>query len=480
MSDSKPSAVVLGAGLAGLRGALYLLEHGFDVEIIERLDEPGGMARSVVHNGYVFDHGPHGFLSRDVWINDEFKRIVGEGNYRWLQKWSQVHYRGEYFNFPLRLSDIASKLPPWTLLHALASFLWSRWRIAVTKRNPANAEEYLVDQFGRVLYEIFFGPYTQKVWSVAPRELDADFTRDRVPSLHLWDVIRKFFVRGARERHTPSGRTPTHDLHVLYYPKQGGRSLPLGYAKRVRLLGGRFRFGATIERVDLGSRAVMGHTSGSRWRASFDYLLNTIPMDSLMKLVAPQPPREIMELAVRLRYRAVLLLCLCVRKPNVIGPFWIYFTDRFFNRISEFKHFSPDLVPDGKTGICLEVGCNEGDELWRMPDRELVRRALPDLLDLALVSEDEIDDCVVIREANAYPIYDVGYQARVTRLIEWIEGTGVIATAGRQGRFLYVNQDAAIKSGFEAGEALVRRHAEGMMLPRVAVAGEGPRRSIIR
>jgi len=477
---SRPRVLVLGGGLAGLRGAQLLLEKGFDVELIERLEEPGGMARSHLKNGYVFDHGPHGFFSRDQWIVDEFKELVGgEQSYRWLEKRSQIHYRGQYFNHPLRLSDIAWKMNPWILFEAFFSFLYSRARMAITQRDPVNAEEYLIDQFGRVLYDVFFGPYTQKVWAVPPRELDADFTRDRVPSLHLWDIIRKLFVNSARQRLTPSGRVPTHDLHTFYYPKQGARALPLGYAEKIRSLGGRFRFGAEIRRVNLDTLVVTGRSARASWTLPFDYILNTIPLDTLVSLIHPPPPPEISTLASGLRYRAVLLICLCIRKPKVIGTFWIYYTDRFFNRISEFKHFSPDLVPEGKTGICLEVGCKEGDKLWNASDSEIVARAMPDLKDLGLVTEEEIEDFVVIREANAYPIYDVGYKRRLGRLINWLEGTGLIMTAGRQGRFLYVNQDAAIKSGFEAGQAIVRLHESGEVASRITLEDERPRRKIM-
>lgn len=483
MNETKPRAVVLGAGLAGLRGAQRLLDAGFDVEILERLDEPGGMSRSHVRGGYVFDHGPHGFFSRDEWIVDEFKELVGgEAGYRWLEKWSQIHYRGHYFNYPLRMADIGSKMSPFTLVAALVSFLASRARLAITHRDAANAEEYLVDQFGRVLYNEFFGPYTKKVWDVPPSELDADFTRDRVPTLNLWEVIRKLFADQKRETLTPSGRIATHELHRFYYPVQGARALSEGYAEKVLCQGAKIHLGAEIERVDLDERVVRTRVGGARREIPFDYILSSIPLDTLVGLIAPAPPEEIASAAATLRYRAILLVNLCVRKENVIGPFWIYYTDRVFNRISEYKHFSPALVPAGKTGICLEIGCNVNDALWNADDAHLVEKCIPDLLDLELLTRDEIEDFVVIREKHAYPIYDVGYKARIGKMIEWLESTGRIATAGRQGRFLYCNQDAAIKSGFEAGGAIVGWHESGEIapLPRIAVAGQGPRRQILR
>lgn len=480
MAGTQLPVIVLGAGLAGLRGALELRERGFDAELLEQLDELGGMARSHQVGDFIFDHGPHGFFSRDQWIMDEFKDLLGESGYRWITKWSQIHYRGEYFNYPLKLRDLASKLSPVVLLHAFLSYLGSRARLAITSRAPVTAEDHLTDQFGRVLYDEFFGPYTRKVWGIDPTELDADFTRDRVPTLHLWDVIRKLFTDPAKERvrATPSGRVQ-HELDTFCYPTRGARALPLAYARRLAERGVRFHYRVQLERIDLGRQEVVGRVDGVPFTLAFAGLLSTIPLDGLVRLLQPAAPPDIAALARNLRYRSVLLVNLCVRKPQVLGPLWIYYTNRFFNRISEYRNFSPALVPKGKTGICLEVGCDAGDALWNAEDSEIVRRCLPDLADLGLVKESEIEDYLVIRERNAYPIYDVGYRQRINRLVAWLEGETGILTAGRQGRFLYVNQDAAIRSGREAGAALAELLETGRTAHRPVWADERPRRKII-
>jgi protoporphyrinogen oxidase len=482
MTDAARSVVVLGAGLAGLRASQHLLERGHRVELLERLGEVGGMARSHEIDGFVFDHGPHGFFSREQWIVDEFQRLIEtEGGFHWLTKWSQIHYRNTYFNFPLKLADLVSKMSPLTVLAAGFSFLAARARVRITKREAANAEQYLIDQFGRVLYDVFFGPYTRKVWDVEPSELDADFTRDRVPSLNLWDVIRKLFTDPAKEqfRVGPSGRVVTHDLHKFYYPKKGAGALPRAYARRVAELGGEFRFDVEVESIDTARQVVTGRVAGEPFTLPYDGLVSTIPLDALMRLLRPSPPAEIAALATSLRHRGILLVNLCVAKPKVIDSFWVYFTDRFFNRISEYKHFSPDLVPEGKTGICCEVGCNESAQLWNTDDAEIVRRCVDDLEGLGLVQRGEVENFQVIREPNAYPIYDIGYKDRVSRLVEWLETTLGIVTAGRQGRFLYINQDAAIQSGFDAGTTAARRLETGETVFVPVGSDERPRRKIV-
>ncbi len=57
-SDTRPQAVVIGAGLGGLASAMRLGAKGYRVEVIDRLDSVGGRGTSVSVNGHRFDLGP--------------------------------------------------------------------------------------------------------------------------------------------------------------------------------------------------------------------------------------------------------------------------------------------------------------------------------------------------------------------------------------------------------------------------------------
>src|SRR5690349_24824952 len=51
-------AVVIGCGFGGLAAAVRLRAMGYDVTVLEALDQPGGRARVFRRDGYTFDAGP--------------------------------------------------------------------------------------------------------------------------------------------------------------------------------------------------------------------------------------------------------------------------------------------------------------------------------------------------------------------------------------------------------------------------------------
>ncbi len=56
--DLRPHAIVIGAGLGGLAGAMRLGAKGYRITVIDRLDTPGGRGSSITQNGHRFDLGP--------------------------------------------------------------------------------------------------------------------------------------------------------------------------------------------------------------------------------------------------------------------------------------------------------------------------------------------------------------------------------------------------------------------------------------
>ena len=99
---------------------------------------------------------------------------------------------------------------------------------------------------------------------------------------------------------------------------------------------------------------------------------------------------------------------------------------------------SDTMAPSGKSSLCLEVCCNEGDEIETMPVKDLVARCIRDLLSMKLLPSAEfVRDAFVMEVPNAYPIYQKGFETERQKLTDLVDGMNNLITCGRQGLFRY-------------------------------------------
>lgn len=53
---------IIGSGMNGMASAALLAADGYDVDVLEQLDRPGGVAQTISKDGFVFDMGPTWYL----------------------------------------------------------------------------------------------------------------------------------------------------------------------------------------------------------------------------------------------------------------------------------------------------------------------------------------------------------------------------------------------------------------------------------
>ena len=75
-ANTKPLAVVVGAGLGGLAAAIRLGARGYRVCVLDRLEEPGGRATVFRQDGFTFDAGPT--IITAPFVLEELWRFAGE------------------------------------------------------------------------------------------------------------------------------------------------------------------------------------------------------------------------------------------------------------------------------------------------------------------------------------------------------------------------------------------------------------------
>ncbi len=75
MPANAPKAIVVGAGFGGLAGAIRLRAKGYDVQIVEALEQAGGRASVFERDGFSFDAGPT--VVTAPYLVDELYELVG-------------------------------------------------------------------------------------------------------------------------------------------------------------------------------------------------------------------------------------------------------------------------------------------------------------------------------------------------------------------------------------------------------------------
>jgi phytoene desaturase len=68
--------IVIGSGFAGLSAACVLAAEGYQVQILEKNQEPGGRARVLEAEGFRFDMGPSWYWMPDVF--EDFFALFGK------------------------------------------------------------------------------------------------------------------------------------------------------------------------------------------------------------------------------------------------------------------------------------------------------------------------------------------------------------------------------------------------------------------
>ena len=115
------------------------------------------------------------------------------------------------------------------------------------------------------------------------------------------------------------------------------------------------------------------------------------------------------------------------------------------------------MVPDpSKTCLGMEYFCSEGDDLWEMPEAQLVELATQEIIGLNLgVKPGDVEDGCVIRQRKAYPVYDGEYRQHLQVLQDYVATLENLQTVGRNGMHRYNNQDHSMLTALLAAKNIL-------------------------
>lgn len=445
--------IVLGAGVAGLSAAYRLAERGCSrLVLLEALDAVGGLSRSIRHDAYTFDLGAHQIHTENKTVINFLGKILKDDLLVVQKKASHV-YLGRYLNYPLGIRDILFSLPLHISVPCFLSFLRQSLKNAFVEKRVDSCESWMISHFGSRMYEIYFKPYTRKVWGKPPSELDALVAKERVAVEDLIDVLlaalSRRIVRYKKHYHLP--HSPYQK--IFYYPRYGVGQLSDLMAEYIQGRGGTIRLKSSVASLVYDGKTYRATTTdGSVYEA--EAVVSTIPLTDLKDMLGggrgAEKPRETLE------FRSLTFLFLAVAQDRISDNHWIYFPDSdcVFQRVTEPKNFSPSLVPRGHASVCVEIPCDYKDEIWNMDTGELYERVIDAMERKRYLQRGYVQQYWVARERYAYPTNTLSFQVQLKAIRDYISTFPQLYSTGRQGDFSYVNIDDVMLMGFETAERI--------------------------
>jgi UDP-galactopyranose mutase len=482
---------IIGAGPTGLSAAYHL---GENTTLIEQNDRIGGWCRSIEDNGFTFDYAGHIMFSADPYVHQLYKMLLGD-NVHWQDREAWIYSKNVYTRYPFQGSLYG--LPPQVIKECIVGAIEARvgnvkdpdtkhknghvngrtishsngkaagsCQFASTGRGDAkddsvhdccadgilessapltsqtprpsqleslNFEDFIYKVWGRGIAKHFAIPYNRKLWTVPLHEMETSWLGGRVPLPDLEEI-----VDGALK---PSPK-PMGPNARFGYPLRGGfQALMDGFLPHLKcdlLLQRR------VEQIDL-TRKVLTLSDGSRYR--YQYLISTMPLPELIRIMGDQVPSRIAECSKRLRHVSVRCVNLGIGREKLTEKHWIYYPEEtVFHRIFVQGSASPYCNASGGFGLTCEITYSTHKPL-PAEGQDLIDLCIADCRKVGIIrGEDPIWSTTQSDLPYAYVVYDFARSEAVSAIRAWLESKSIFL-AGRYSEWEYYNSDHAFLAG---------------------------------
>lgn len=487
----KQKVLIIGAGPAGLAAAYKLLKDSnkYDVTILEKEKEIGGLCKTISFKNKLLDYGVHFYrISEYKEFNDIVYNLIpiednDSINNNLISKYvikgenqfntdnimlinsatSNIYFNNKFYAYPIKINlDTIKKMGIINLFKIGFSYL----KVLIHKKEETNLENYYINRYGKKFYEMFFLEYTKKVCGVDPKDIHIDWGKQRIRETSLLNILKEKIFKKRNIDNEPSL------IEEYYYPKYGCGEVYKNLSKEIEKLGGKIITNSNLKSVELENNEIkeVCYTKDKNLKTiKPDYLVNSAPMKEFIKTIKDKDEdKSITKLIRDLPFRDLILVNLVFSKKELMklenykllkDNSWVFIQDPNirFGRIKLANVWSSYMLGEDskdKVVMTLEYCCDSRDPFSKLKNNDLLKEAKKELKILKLFPRGGILEFKIDKIKNAYPAYYGSYNNRGD-IINYLDKYRNIYFVGRAGQHQYIDMDKAMITGLSAAKSII-------------------------
>jgi len=410
---------ILGAGITGISLGRMLADKKIDVDIYEKENHVGGLCRTEIIDGYVFDKsGGHVFNSKNPEILKWVFNILPKDNWIFSKRKSKILYKDKLLDYPFELS--LSKLDVDDAIECIVD-LFKR-----NKNNPKNFREWILNNFGFAISNRYMIPYNEKIWKFPLNKMDIDWMSGKMPFPDERKILSALLTRNSNENMMPHS--------TYYYPINGGiQTLIDAIAENILK---NIHLNTKVESIEKINKKLYINGCGP-----YDRVISTLPLKNLSGIM--KLSNKIKDVIDSLKYNSVMTILYPIPKSDKDYS-WIYLPNKEIipHRMMHQGILSPNNCPPGMDSITVEISKPElykAGHIFKNVKKELKISTEP----------------IAINNTKfAYVIFDEDRAKNIILIKEYMSQLG-INLLGRFGEWEYPNMDICIERAMEEVDNII-------------------------
>jgi protoporphyrinogen oxidase len=436
-------SLIIGAGPSGLSAAYTLARAGFRPLVVESERAVGGQVKSVRRGEFVLDLGRKELYSRIPEIIRFWDEVLGEDLRPYDHRVGSL-YEGRILELSTRHRGLTRGVPLGAIVAGVTQLFYAR--LASLRRPSVNLEDYWYQKTGKRFARMFAQGYWEKLRGV--KWADSPVPDVRENHRTGYERVKQAFSLFSTGR-------PYHQSGWKH-PRYGVGQLCESLAAAVRSAGGEVLLGSRVTGIRQEQTTHKVRVAGLHGEQDItaSFMISSLEIDRLLDLLDDngdtahhnrQLPRDVS--------RSVVLVYLFLDEVPRFPHAWVEVNDPRLRagRITNYSGFNGQMVPAGKTCLCVEFFRDRENHGTSLSDADFRQLALDECARYDLIDPAKCFDTLVLHQPRSHA-------ALTWRHWDAPEGRKVMSELRRFPNVFHVNRggvDRACHAGIEAARAII-------------------------